>query len=102
MAYTSIAVWLDADTRVGVDDRPHPTVRQRVVTIAWDSLTIHLDSRTDELTAAAASLLVEAAQQIRSAALARIAERGVSSEDAQDAPLGPDGLPDVPLARTAA
>lgn len=36
----------------------------------------------------------------RSASASLVPERGVSSEDAPDAPLGPDGLPDVPVAET--
>ncbi len=76
MAYTSIAVALDVTTTITTTDRPFLTGggEGRVCNLEWDNLSILVGNSTDATRAEAAQHLIDAATELRDAALARMAE----------------------------
>jgi len=84
MAYTSLAVGLDPDSAVTTRDylHPDPRVATRVVTIEWDSLTIHVGGHSDARIVAALDRLIVAAATLRAAAAARLAPMSEAEIDA--------------------
>lgn len=71
--YAQITVMLQNTSRVSVRDSKHPSINCRVVTIAFDALTIHIEGNTDAEIAANAAKLIVAARQVRDNAEDRMA-----------------------------
>ncbi len=76
MTYTSIAVALEAAATITTTDRPYLAGGDegRVCNLEWGPLSILVGNSTDATRAEAAQHLIDAATELRDAALARMAE----------------------------
>ena len=70
-----VTAFLDPSTPITVDDRPHPSITDlRIVVMHVDEIALHLGSNGDEALVTVIDNLLEPLNELRSAALARLAE----------------------------
>ncbi len=94
MAWTNITVGIDAASRPRTSDFPHPDLEgYRVITLAWDNLTIHLPANDDAALVDITGDLIDRLGRLRYAALDRIEHQPQPSRTDDPYPL----LSDTPM-----